>query len=155
MAKAPFRVEWDAHEYEHKERTSDWFWAMGIVAIALAVASAIFGNLILSILIILAFFSLTLFINRPPETIHVVIDENGITRGNLRYPYPTLHSFWIDDTHNHRKIILRSQKTFMPLIIIPIGDSDSEKLQRILSRYIPQEFLSLPLTEKILEYLGF
>ena len=155
MAKAPFTVEWDAHEYEHKERSSDWFWAMGIVAVALAIASVIFGNIILAVLIVIGFFSLTLFINRPPETIHVVIDEKGITRGRIRYLYPSIASFWVDEEHPHKKIILRSAKLFMPLIIIPIADTDGEKLRRILSRNIQEEYLALPLMEKLLEYLGF
>lgn len=155
MAKAPFKLEWDAHEYEHKVRSSDWFWAMGIITISAAVASIIFGNIIFAILILVAVFSLSLFINRPPESIHVVIDENGITRGHVRYPYKTLHSFWIDEDHPHRKIILRSHKLLMPLIIVPMADTDAEKLRHTLARYIPEEFQSLPFTEKLLEYLGF
>jgi hypothetical protein len=155
MAKAPFKVEWDAHEYEHKQRSPDWFWAMGIIAVSAAVAAIIFGNIIFAILIIVAVFSLSLYINRPPETIHVIIDEKGITRGAVRYPYDTIHSFWVDEDHPHRKIILRSHKLLMPLIIVPIADSDAEKLRRILSHYITEEFHTLPLTEKVLEFLGF
>ncbi len=156
MAKDSFRIEWDAHEYEHKVRTEDWYWAVAIITGAIAIACIIFGNIIFGILIVISAFSLALFINRPPETIHIVIDEKGITRGKIRYPYSTLHSFWIDIEHPHNKILLRSQKTFMPLILIPLNPSiEPEKLQRTLLRYMPEEYYSLPLTEKLLEYLGF
>jgi hypothetical protein len=156
MAKNSFRIEWTAHEYEHKVRTDDWYWAVGIVTLGIAIASIIFGNIIFGVLIIICAFSLALFINRPPESLHIVIDEFGVTKEKIRYPFSTLHSFWIDIEHPHKKIFLRSQRTLMPLIVIPLGDGiDPEKLQRTLLRYIPEEYYSLPFTEKVLEYLGF
>lgn len=156
MAKNSFRIEWDAHEYEHKVRTEDWYWAVGIITAGIVIASLIFGNIIFGILIAISAFSLILFINRPPETIHIIIDEFGIVKEKVRYPYSTLHSFWIDVEHPHKKIILRSHKTLMPLIIIPLGDGiDPEKLQRTLLRYMPEEYYNLPVTERLLEYLGF
>jgi hypothetical protein len=156
MRQSSFNIEWDAHEYEHKERSSDWFWAVGIVSISLAITSVILGNIIFGILVLLSAFTLSLFASRPPSTLHVTIDEKGITRGKVRYPYQTLQSFWIDTDHPHKKIILRSEKLFMPLIIVPLGDEvDLEELHENLSRFLSEEFHSLPLIERILEYLGF
>ena len=157
MAKAStLHIEWDAHEYEHKERTQDWFWAVGIITVSLSIVSIIFGNIIFGILILISAFSLSLFINRPPETIHSLIDDRGIVKGRVRYPYDTLDIFWVDEDHPHKKIILRSKKTLMPLIVIPIGNSiDPERLRDILAEYLPEERISLPLVEKLLEYLGF
>lgn len=155
MARETFKIEWNGHEYEHKQRSQDWFWAVGVVAVALAVAAIIFNDIIFGILILLSAFSLSLFINRPPETVHIVLDEQGITRGKVQYPFSTLHSFWIDENHPHQKILLRSQKLLMPLITIPLGGGDAERIQKTLSRFIPEEFHTTPLVEKILEYLGF
>jgi len=158
MAKKPlpYTIEWDAHEYEHKERNQDWFWAVGIVTLAIALTSVILGNIIFGILILTAVFALALFINRPPETVHVVIDEKGIVRGNIRYPYSTLKSYWIDLEHPHNKIILRSEKLLMPLIVIPLSDEvDPERLDEVLSQHLTEEYHSLPFVEKVLEYLGF
>jgi hypothetical protein len=157
MPRPPsYTLEWDAHEYEHKERSSDWFWAVGIISAALAIVAIILGNIIFGILIIIGAFSLSLFINRPPQITHIVLNEKGIARGKVLYPYETLESFWIDIEHSHKKIILRSQKMFMPLIIIPLGDdADVDKIHDKLSAVIKEEYHSLPLVEKILEYLGF
>src|SRR3989344_8453929 len=107
MPRPPFKIEWDAHEYEHKERSSDWFWAVGIVSVSLAVAAIILGNIILGILILISAFALSLFANRPPNILRIVVDEKGVTRGRVRYPYSALESFWIDTEHLHKKIILR------------------------------------------------
>lgn len=157
MPKQPsFRIEWDAHEYEHKERSQDWFWAVGILTFAIAITAVIFGNIIFAILILTAAFALALFINRPPETVHVVIDEKGVTRGRVHYPYSTLKSFWIDTEHPHNKILLRSEKLLMPLIIIPLEpNTDEERLDEVLSQFLEKEYHSLPFVEKLLEYFGF
>ncbi|MBI2086753.1 MAG: hypothetical protein HYT69_01105 [Candidatus Zambryskibacteria bacterium] len=152
---APFRIEWDAHEYEHKERSLDWFWAVWIITFSVAIAAVIFGNIILGILVLTSVFALALFINRPPENVHVIVDERGITRGKIHYPYESLHSYWLDTDHPHPKIILRSQKAFMPLIIVPIGETDALKLDATLAQFLPEKYHAMPFVEKILEYLGF
>ncbi len=153
---APFKIEWDAPEHEHKKRSSDWFTAVGIISISVAVASVIFGNIIFGILVLVSVFALILFINRPPEDVHVVVNENGITRGRIHYPYSTLHSYWLDTEHPHPKILLRSEKAFIPLIIIPIDpDIDAEKLDDTLKEFLPEKYHAMPFVEKVLEYLGF
>ena len=156
MPRQSFKFEWDAHEYEHKERSSDWFWAVGIVSFSLAIASIILGNIIFGLLILISAFALALFINRPPETTHVLVNEKGITRGKIFYPYSALESYWIDTEHPHKKIILRSKKLLMPLIIVPLGaDASLDELDDALVRSLSREYHSLPFVEKILEYLGF
>lgn len=149
-------MEWEAPEHEHKERSADWFWVSGIIVAALALTSIIFGNIILAILIVVAAFSLALFINKPPESISAAVTEQGVRRENVLYPYETIESFWIDTVHPHHKVILKSKKPLMPLVVIPIPDDlNIEELRTELLAHIPEQEQSLPLVEKILEYLGF
>ncbi|KND48506.1 MAG: hypothetical protein AB200_02140 [Parcubacteria bacterium C7867-005] len=156
MNEGTFKIEWEAHEYEHKERSHDWFWAVGIATVGIAIASIIFGNIIFAILILVSVFALTLFVNREPESIRVILDEKGISKDKVLYPFDTLHSFWIDTDHPHKKILLRSKKLLMPYIIIPLGDNpDKENLKKKLSNYIKEEYHRLSFAETILEYLGF
>lgn len=156
MPRPSFKIEWSAHEYEHKERSSDWFWAVGIISVSVAIAAVIFGNIIFGILVLIGAFALSLFANRPPTSLRVTVDEKGITKGRVYYPYPTLESFWIDTEHPHKKIILRSEKLLMPLITVPLGDEvDVEQLHDSLSHFLSEEFHNLPFVERVLEYLGF
>jgi hypothetical protein len=156
MARQNFRLEWDGHEHEHKDRSSDWFWAVGIVTVSVAITSVILGNIIFAILIIVSAFALLLFINRPPETIHVIVDERGVTKGNILYPYGTLHSFWLDIDHPHQKILLRSKKALMPLIVIPLAEGlNIDSIEEELLEHVQMEPLVLPFAERVLEYLGF
>ena len=151
-----FKIEWEAHEYEHKERSPDWFWAVGIISVAVAITSIIFGNVIFGILVIIATFALILFINREPERTRSSINERGVSRGKTHYPYSTLDSYWIDIEHPHKKILLKSKKLLMPLIMVPLSEEiDPEEIDEALIRFIPREFHNLPLVEQMLEYLGF
>jgi len=156
VAKSTFTLEWEAPEHEHKERTADWLWVTGIIVIALALVSIIFGNIILAILIVVSAGSLAIFINRPPENIKVSVTEMGIRKENTLYPFETLAAYWIDTDHPHKKIILRSQKPLVPLIVVPIADNTNvDDLRTKLSENLKEEYHSLPFLEKLLEYLGF
>ena len=149
-------MEWDAPEHEHKERSADWFWVAGIIVVALALVSIIFGNIIFGILILVCAGSLALFINRAPDNIHIAITDKGIVREKTLYPYDSLESFWIDVDHPHKKIILKSKRPLMPLIIAPLADNlDAMRVRSELIKELPEQYHSLPLAEKILEYLGF
>jgi hypothetical protein len=156
MKRPAFNIEWSAHAYEHKERGEDWFWAVGIIAISLAIVAVIFSDIIFGILILISAFALCLFINRPPEDVHVVINERGVTRGHVHYPYETLKAFWVVEEHNHPKILFHSQKWFMPLIIVPLGHKvDVEALEEKLLQSLPRHFYKVPWLEEMLENLGF
>lgn len=154
-SRTPFRIEWEAHQYEYKERSPDWFWAVAIVTVAVAVTSIIFGNVIFAILVLVGVFSLMLFVNREPDVVEVRIDERGVTRGKVHYPYETLRSFWVDPDHSHPRIYLRSAKSFLPLILVPLGNADPERVSDALARTLEEEHHAPPFVERLLEHLGF
>lgn len=149
------RLAWEAHVYEYKERSMDWYWAVAIVTGALAAVALILGNAIIAILIVVSAFNLALFVNREPETISVSIDEDGVTRDGLHYPYEALRSFWIDHEHNHPRFYLRSAKAYMPLIMVPLGSADVEEIADLLDDNLEEEHHAPPLVERLLEALGF
>ena len=149
-------MEWEAPEHEHKERSSDWFWVAGIITVAIVFVSIIVGNIIFGILVLVSSVSLLMFINRKPENLHLVLNDHGVQRDNVFYPFETLESFWIDVEHPHNKIIIKSKKVLMPLIVVPISENvDLEIMREVLSKNLIEEYHSLPLLEKLLEYLGF
>lgn len=150
-------IRWNAFEYEHTEKGSDWFWALGIITISAAGAAFALGNILFGILILVGAFSLALFANRHPDLIQFEINERGVVIGDTLYPYTTLDSFWIEDTVQTAipKIIIKSKKVLMPYIIIPFEHNDSTSIHDYLSEYIKEEEHNEPLSHKILEYFGF
>jgi len=149
-------ISWQTYEYIHSVKTADWFWAVGIIAGAIAIASAIYGNWLFAGLIIIATVTLVMFATQTPKTISVTVNPNGIKVNNILYPYSSLDSFWIERRLGEPKLLLKPNKTFAPLISIPIAhDASTDSIQDLLNDYLLEEELNEPFLYHIMQFLGF
>jgi hypothetical protein len=151
------RISWHTPEYVFRERTSDWFWTLGIIATAAAVTSIIFGNILFAIIIAIGAFAIALHSSRKPRIIKIEINERGIAVDRDVYLYRSIHSFWIDDEHRDgMRLVLRSERAFAPLIMLPLGESaDIESVRAHLKPHIKEEIHEETLSSKIIDRLGF
>jgi hypothetical protein len=148
-------IHWQSHEYEHWDRSPDWFWAVGIITVAAAATSIILGNVLFAVVLVLGGFTLSMFAQRKPKTLDIVVDETGVRVDNLFYPYRLLESFWIEDDGTPR-LFLKSKKVIMPFLIFHISEEvDLQKLQDMLILQLPEEYHSETALEKLFERLGF
>ena len=146
------KINWTALEYEHKEKKPDWFWALGIVAVASSVASIIYKNYFFAILIILAMVMLAFLNLRKPQEVEIELNEKGIRVEDFFYPYKNLKSFYV----HHGKLLVHSNRAFMPIITLPISDNVSEKeIGEFLKKYLKEEEMAESFTAKLIEVLGF
>ena len=148
-------ISWQTIEYLHTEKTTDWYWIVAIITVSITLISIIFGNLIFGILIIVSSFTLTLFASRKPESMEVEISNTGVRVGKTIYSYAHLSSFWIETREANPRVLLKSNKIFMPFVVIFLEDMDHEKIRTTLSQYLPEEEHREPLLEKLLIYFGF
>jgi len=133
---------WQTLEYVHREKSSDWFWVVGIVAGAIALTAIIFGNLIFAILVAIGAFVLCLFAARKPQPIVVEILDKGVRIEHTLYPFRSLKSFSIDNAHHDgARLILRSERVMLPYITIPApqNDEDIETLRAFLEPRLEEE----------------
>lgn len=149
------KITWETIEYFHTEKTNDWYWIVGIVTLSIAIISIILNNIIFAIFIIVASFVLSLFASRKPDIITVVLDNAGVTFGKTRYPYSSLESFWFELNDAHPRLLLKSNKMFMPFLVIHAHPEDSDEIRGFLSQHLKEEENTEPLLEKVLMYLGF
>ncbi|MBI2618292.1 hypothetical protein HYW58_02465 [Candidatus Kaiserbacteria bacterium] len=149
-------ISWQGYEYDHHEKSSDWFWALGIIALSSAVTAVIFKNILFALLIIIGAFVMALFAARRPHMVHFEINKRGIGIDETLYPFKTLESFWIEeDEHGHHVLILKSQRVVMPYIVIPLSDENMEDARNVLLTKLKEEELREPVSHKILEFFGF
>lgn len=148
-------IIWHAHEYVHREKSADWYWAVGIIAVSMAVTAVLFNNVLFAIFIILSFFILMFYAKRKPALLQIKLDERGIEEGRERYPYSTIESFWVEDQFGEFKIIIKSKKKVLPYIVIPINDVGADAVRDHLKRFLPEEEHNEPLAKRVMEYLGF
>lgn len=148
-------IEWNAPEHYHFEKSSDWYWAVGIITVTCAALAFIFSNPIFGILIIVGACALTIHAARVPRIVHYEINDRGIVVDNILYTFLTLDSFWIDTLHHEPKIIFKSRKTFMPFISIPISEISPDEVRTVLLTYIAEMEHVEPFSQKLLEAMGF
>jgi len=149
-------LQWNAPEYRHEKRSVDWFWAVGIIAIALATTAVIYENILFAIFIVIGTFTLLMYAARAPRNVHFELTRKGIVINNTLYPYHTLESFWVHDYGDEGVLIIKSEKVLMPYLVIPLPDEiDNETVQEFLFDYLPEEEHPESLSEKVMEFLGF
>jgi len=150
-------ISWQGYEYTHYEKSSDWFWALGIVALSSAVTAIIFKNILFALLILVGAFAVALFAAKKPHLIHFEITRRGVAIDDVFYPFTTLESFWIDeDEHGHHTLIIKSERVIMPYIIIPLSESiEFDEVRDILLAKLDEEELHEPVSHKILEFFGY
>jgi hypothetical protein len=166
-------LSWQAHEFEYRPKSADWYWALWIITVAIAVISILLNDILLGLLVIIGAFAISLLSNNPSPLLHYEITASGIRIGPKLYPYDTLQSYNIDEfeitdnddgsttdlniiQHGQSKLIVKSRKLFMSLIIIPLSDMRSDNVNAILEKYLPRESdLHEPFLQKLLEILGF
>ncbi len=148
-------VIWHAYEYVYREKNTDWYWAVTIIAVSMSITAVLFNNILFAIFILLAFFTLMMHSKRKPHLLQVKLDDRGISEGRAHYHYSTIESFWVEDRYGEARLILKSKKRVLPYIIIPIADVTSDTVRDHVKKYLTEEEHTEPLAKQIMESLGF
>lgn len=148
-------ISWKTPEYIPKDHSPDWFWAVGIIAVAIIFTSILLNNVLLAAFFFIATITIFIYAKREPDIITVEISDDGIKVGRNMYPFSQLKAFWINDNDMIPKLLLKASSLTNSLLVIPIGKVDLQKVETILENYLTKEEIEEPLTQKFLEYLGF
>ena len=149
-------ISWSASEYENSAKSSEWYWTLGILTVALAIAALLLKNMLFASFIVLAGFTAALYGAKTPKNIDLSVGAKGVRIGNKIYPYENLKSFWVRyEPAGKKEIEVISKKLFMPRLILPLGDTDPNKIRAILVRVLKEEEIKESLSDIIAERLGF
>jgi hypothetical protein len=149
-------VRWSAYEHEHIERGSDWFWALGIVAVCIALASILLHDTLFAILIVVAAVVIGLLANVPPELTEFEVSEKGVRVGRELHRFDEILAFWVEDEHDAPPLLLVDTTKFMaPNLIIPLEGVETEAVRSILKEHAPEVPMKEPMAHKVLEFFGF
>ena len=89
----PQVLRWSAYEHDHVPRGSDWFWALGIVALCVAVISILFHNVLFAILILLAATTIAMQARRVPDIVEFELSHRGIRVDETMHRYEEIVAF--------------------------------------------------------------
>ena len=148
-------LKWNTFEHEHIERGNDWYWALGIVAVSIALTAIILHNIFFGLLIIVAAVSLGLISSSPPDLSHIELSDRGIRVNGVLHRWDHIISFWVEDEHTGRPLLLVDTTKFLsPNLIIPIEGVEPSHVRALLKEHAKEKHMHEPMAHKILDFLG-
>ena len=140
MPRPPI-FEWQAPEYEFQEKSADWYWALGIIATAAVIAAALFGNVLLALVIIAAASSIALAAAKHQHVHTFAITEQGLLIGDRLYPYDTMLHFsvleyW--DGSLPTALSIKTRSLLSPHLMIPLNGVDQDAVYEYLSNHLAE-----------------
>ncbi len=148
-------IEWQTVEYELRPKSVDWFWALGIIAIAAAVIVIILQMYLFAIIILISAGLIATYNLRAPEVITCALMPGGIRVNHKLYPFEQIKAFWIRREQDPHELILHIKRPIFPHIHVLLNNLDPDIAQAYLEDYLPEEAHHMTATEHIADYLGF
>lgn len=153
-APAIDEIIWEADEYSHTEKDRRWFWTVMAVAAGAIILCLLFRNVLFAIIILLGTGVLLAYAARPPERIRFSVSVHGLRAKHELYSFKHSRSFWIERGGSAR-VLLRTDRLFLPYIVFPIEGVDPEEIRRVLLRFLPEVEHHESLAELFAERIGF
>ena len=147
-------ISWHVETHEHRERTPDWYWGLGLLSIAGAGLSIFFGNLLFGMIILIAAASLGTLMARGPREHLVRIDQRGLAMDGTLYRWDKIESFWVEE-RRRPQLLVTTEGILHPQLVIPLGDrSRAQNVRQYMKHHAREEEQEPHLGEHIAEMFG-
>lgn len=147
-------LEWSTLEYEKRELGVGKLLFAGGIALALVLLGILTRNYFFIAVVVLAFFTLIMYLKKEPKELGVAITQDGVYIERRRYEFPKLKSFWIFNGPELRELSLETNINFSPFVRVPLGNTGVEKLRAVLSKFLPEEEHKEFISDQIARRLG-
>ncbi|MDE2213168.1 MAG: hypothetical protein KGJ34_01380 [Patescibacteria group bacterium] len=140
MAPEGTVLSWTSPTHLKAERSTDWYWALGLLAICGVIASVLWGNLLFAAIIALGAFMIGVMAAREPRECEIHLSAEGIVVDHDFYSFSSLRAFWIETHHEYPKLYLATTGLIHPHIVIILRPpAGTDNVHEILSRFVPEE----------------
>lgn len=144
---------WEGAEYDFSEKTAEWFWLFGTIAVLIIIISIILKDYLLALIIGLGSFVLGTYARRPPQTINYGLTKTGIKYGERLIPYTSIRSFWVEP---ERKILfVDAGRLIKPHIVIPLADNNPAQIRQLLQPILIETKYEDSISDIVTEFFGF
>lgn len=150
--------EWEGVEYEHREKDADWYWALGIIAVAGIIATVLFANYLMGLLILVAAGALALHAAKKPPTHRFLLTDDGLVIGSDLHPYQRMRSFAVLEYVEGDLPPVLSIKTehwLAPHLIIPLNNVDADALYAYLLERVDEGEHPPTIADVVAGWIGF
>ncbi len=149
-------ITWQTAEYAHKDRSVDWFWAIGLISIAGCVAAILFKNYLFGILILLSGVCLALLAKTKPNMVDIALSEESITIAGDVYPFKKILEFNIVREKNTDVLLILTDRKVFPLLHVDLDPQTRNDVEIEIAKHVKRnDELFMSHDNKILEAIGF
>jgi len=157
MPQAVF-LEWEGKEYDHSPKSADWYWALGIIATAAAIAAVIFGEYLVVVLIIIAASVIALHAAKEPPVHQFRLIEQGLLVGEELHPFERMISFSVlEDIAGELPPMLsiKNESWLSPHLVVPLADVDADAVYAYFLERVDEAEHRHSLVDALASRLGF
>jgi hypothetical protein len=149
------KIEWSAPEYKHKEKSVDFIWTIGLVALVSCIIALWLKNYLFSVFIFISGACLILFSIRHPQDINFSIETDGITLGKEKYDWKKIKFFNIKKNKDEALLLIEIDKYLLPIYTIPLPLDKADQVRTSLLKVLQIKELEESKSMKFMEKLGF
>lgn len=151
-------LEWEGREYDHNPKDADWYWALGIIAVAGTVAAILFGNYLFALLIVVAAVAFALHGAKAPPLHRFRLTEHGVLIGEDLHSFEHMESFSVlEDIRGEYPpmISIKTEKWLSPHLIIPLAGVDVDAIYSYFLAHVKEEEHPHTLADLVAAWFGF
>ena len=133
-------LEWSVVTHEHHERSTDWYWTLGVGALAACGISIFFGNFLFAVIIALGALSIGYLAARGPREHMVRIDDRGLSIDGTRFPFSAIHSYWVEHDTAYPRLFMTMRGVLSPHFSLTLDDqTQGEVVRAHLKQHVSEE----------------
>lgn len=151
-------IAWEGKEYEHNPKSADWYWALGIIATAAIIATVLFGNILLALLILVAAGTIALQAAKHPRTHSFELTEQGLVIGNDLHSFERMLSFSVlEDIEGKFPPVLsiKTESVFSPHLVVPLEGVDADAVYAFFLEHVDEGEHHHTFPDLVAAWLGF
>lgn len=151
-------LEWEGREYDHNPKSADWYWVVGIIAVAGTVAAILFGSYLLALLIVIGAVALALHAAKTPPLHRFRLLEQGLAVGDELHPFERMLSFSVlEDVEGTLPPLLsiKTESWLSPHLVIPLSGVDADAVYSFFLQRVDEGEHQHTFTDLVAAWLGF
>ena len=153
-----FEIEWQAPEFEYREKDISWYWISIIIAIIILSAAVWQKNFLFVFFIVVAEILVLVWGGRKPRIVSFKFDDKGLTMdGRKFYPYSAIGTFWLGESADDDwlELALRFKHGIRTWLKIKIPVKRAPEIDKILTGYAEKIEPEMSFLDSLEKLLGF
>jgi hypothetical protein len=158
VERAATLLEWQAPEHVHRPKSPVWFAALAAgTTVVIGVQLFFFVNFVGALTFAFLGGLMYYIAQQKPAMVRYRILVDGIALNSTLYHYDDLEAFNVlYQPGETSAVLLRSNRTFVPLIHMEIGEANPVAIREVLAEFLPEDpELTEPLVDVAARRLGF